>query len=131
MDGVFNHTGRKFHAFKELVALGKDLGFEFRLRLWVDSNTAKAITARLGLGRVRHMEVRYLWAQEAHKKKRFEVRKIPGVKNPADISTKAMSATDMKDKMKFVGARYVEVREPWCYDRVSCWADMNLESDCV
>jgi glycosidase len=24
LDGVFNHTGRKFHAFKELVALGKD-----------------------------------------------------------------------------------------------------------
>ena len=23
LDGVFNHTGRKFHAFKELVALGK------------------------------------------------------------------------------------------------------------
>ena len=58
-----------------MVALAKDLGYEFRLRLWVDSNTAKAITARLGLGRVRHMEVRYLWAQEAHKAKRFEVQR--------------------------------------------------------
>jgi hypothetical protein len=40
-----------------LVALGMDMGFDFKLRLWVDSNAAKAIASRLGLGRVRHMEV--------------------------------------------------------------------------
>ena len=77
------------------------------------------------------MEVRYLWAQEAHKAKRFEVQKILGTRNPADILTKAMSANDMKEKMKFVGARFEDVREAWCQDRPSCWADMSFESDCV
>ena len=55
-----------------LVALGEDLGFKLKLKLWVDSNAAKAIASRLGLGRVRHMEVKFLWAQEALRKK--EVR---------------------------------------------------------
>ena len=93
-----------------MVSLGEDLGYNFRLRLWVDSNTAKAITSRLGLGKVRHLEVRYLWVQEAHRKKRFEIQKVAGVKNPADILTKPLSATEMTDKLALVGARFVDVR---------------------
>ena len=112
-----------------MVALGRDMGYEFKLKIWVDSNTAKAIVSRLGLGRVRHMEVRYLWAQEAHKQKRFGVHKIAGERNAADVLTKAMSARDMLDKMKMVGARFSNVRK--------VWADMDgddeacVGSDCV
>ena len=50
-----------------LQSLAKDLGYEMKVRIWVDSSSALAIVSRLGLGRVRHMEVKYLWAQEAHK----------------------------------------------------------------
>ena len=105
-----------------LLSLGHDLGYDFKLRLHVDSNTAKAITARLGLGRVRHMEVRYLWAQQAHKRKLFEVRKIPGNRNPADVLTKPLSASDIVEKLKLVGARFVNSRMPWNGKRVN-WAD--------
>ena len=89
-----------------LVSLGRDLGFEFRLRLWVDSNTAKAIVSRLGLGKVRHLEVRYLWAQEALRSKKFEVRKISGETNPADVLTKPLSASEMVAKLAAVGATF-------------------------
>ena len=89
-----------------LVSLARDLGFEFKLRLWVDSNTAKAIVSRLGLGKVRHLEVRYLWAQEALRAKKFEVRKISGETNPADILTKLMSASEMVAKLAAVGATF-------------------------
>ena len=71
-----------------MVALGRDLGYEFNLRIWVDSTTAKAIVTRLGLGKVRHMEVKFLWAQEALRRKLFEMRKITGERNPADVLTK-------------------------------------------
>ena len=59
-----------------LQALAKDMGYEMKVRIWVDSTTAKAIAARLGLGRVRHLEVKYLWAQQALKRKRFEILKV-------------------------------------------------------
>ena len=52
-------------------ALARDRGTELTLRIWVDSTTTDAIASRIGLGSVRHMEVKYLLAQEAHQNKRF------------------------------------------------------------
>ena len=42
-----------------MVALVRGLGYELSLRIWGDSTTAKAIVTRLGLGKVRHMEVKF------------------------------------------------------------------------
>ena len=55
----------------EIQTLAKDLGYDFELRVWVDNTTAKAIASRIGLGRVRHMDVKYLRAQEAYKNLSF------------------------------------------------------------
>ena len=38
-------------------SLAADLGWKLGLELYVDSTAAKAIASRLGLGKVRHMEV--------------------------------------------------------------------------
>ena len=89
-------------------ALASDLGLSFQLRIWVDSTAAKAIVSRIGLGKVRHMEVKYLWAQEALKNGRFRVMKVDGTKNPADILTKPKTAKEMGDKLLKVGGRIVE-----------------------
>jgi hypothetical protein len=40
-----------------IQALAKDLGYSMKIRLWVDSTAAQAIVSRIGLGKVRHMEV--------------------------------------------------------------------------
>ena len=119
------------------TALARDLGYEFRLRLWVDSSTAKAIVSRLGLGKVRHMEVKFLWAQEAHRRRLFEVRKIAGDRNPADLLTKAMSAAEMQEKLESVSGRFspasargsagVEAKVP----ARALWADLTDEPDDV
>jgi hypothetical protein len=93
-----------------IQALGKDLGIEMDLKLWVDSTAADSIVSRIGLGRVRHMEVKYLWAQEAHQNGRFKVGKVAGEKNPADVLTKPKSATDMNNKLATVGAEIIKRR---------------------
>ena len=72
-----------------LAALGRDLEYEFSRRIWVDGSTAKATVTTLGLGKVRHMEVKFLWAQEALRRKLFEIRKVAGEENPAGVLTKA------------------------------------------
>ena len=90
-----------------IQALAKDMGYDLKVRIWVDSTTAKAIVARLGLGKIRRMEVKYLWAQQAMKNKRFEIRKVPGQKNFADIGTKPKSATEMRELMNDMGARLI------------------------
>ena len=73
----------------------RDLGWEMRVRLWVDSSAAKSIASRVGLGRVRHLEVKFLWLQEVVRDRRLEVRKVHGADNPADVLTKPKSASEV------------------------------------
>ena len=111
-----------------LAALGKDMGFDFKLRLWVDSNAAKAIASRLGLGRVRHMEVKYLWAQEAHRKKRFEIRKVAGLRSPGDILTKPLSASDISPKLAVIGGALIRRAGSGIEGKKKArWADLTEE----
>ena len=111
-----------------IQALAQDLGIELTLRIWVDSTTADAIASRIGLGKVRHMEVKYLWAQEAHQAGRFSIRKVAGEKNPADVLTKPKSIGDMEEKLRAVGGEVLP-GDPW-HDarrgRRTSWADASL-----
>ena len=69
-------------------AVMEDMGWNMKVRIWIDSTAAKSAASRIGLGRVRHMEIKYLWIQEATKAKRIELQKIDGKLNPADVLTK-------------------------------------------
>ena len=57
-----------------------DLGVTTHVRVWTDSNAAKAIASRRGLGKTRHVELRYLWQQDVTKSGRVKMRRIPGEK---------------------------------------------------
>ena len=53
-----------------------DLGVTTQARVWTDSNAAKAIASRRGLGKTRHVELRYLWLQEMTKSGSEKMRRI-------------------------------------------------------
>ena len=84
------------------------MGVKMEVRLWVDSSTAKAMSERMGLGKVRHMDVRYLWVQEVRRRGGLKVMKIKGEDNPADIMTKPKSVEDIKRLVKVVGVDLLE-----------------------
>jgi hypothetical protein len=116
----------EFYALTKAAAEGlgvqsvaADLGWELSLRIWVDSTAARAVASRTGLGKVRHLEVRYLWVQEALKGGRLQIKKVPGVDNPADVATKGLGEADATRLLGSVGGmavpRTTSVR----------WADMN------
>ena len=94
-----------------LQAIMRDLGWHAPVRLWVDSSAAKSMSARIGLGRVRHMEVKFLWLQEIVKDKRIEVKKILGAHNPADALTKPKAYGEVAGLLRGVGV-YIEDRRP-------------------
>ena len=52
---------------------------------------------------LRHMEVRYLWIQEAVSRKRLVILKIDGKANPADALTKCMSRVQAESLLRPVG----------------------------
>ncbi len=68
-----------------------------------DSSAARAISRRRGNGKVRHLETRYLWIQDAVNLRMLEVVKIDGTVNPANALTKFTSAKEIHDIHKYVG----------------------------
>jgi hypothetical protein len=83
-----------------LQSIMKDLGWHASISLWVDSSAAKAIASRVGLGRVRHLEVKFLWLQQTVKDKRIDILKVRGDCNPADVLTKPKSFKEIENLMK-------------------------------
>ena len=86
-------------------ALARDLGIELGVRLWSDSTSARGIACRRGLStRTRHLEVKYLWLQEAVARKRIQWGKIHTSVNPADLLTKIKSRGEAKRLMAIAGS---------------------------
>ena len=83
----------------------QDMGVRVAVRVWVDSSAAKSIAERSGLGKVRHMDVRYLWLQEVRKAGGLKIMKIKGENNPADIMTKPKGIEDIQRLTKHVGVQ--------------------------
>ena len=77
-------------------SLFADLGWTVTMvpELYTDSNAAKAIASRRGLGRTRHLEVRKMWIQSSVEDKKIRIKKVAGVENPADPLTKLKNFRD-------------------------------------
>ena len=71
-------------------ALLADMGVavNMRIRMEVDSSAAKSMASRTGVGKVRHLDVRLLWLQDACRRGDVEIVKIPGTANPSHVLTK-------------------------------------------
>ena len=78
-------------------SLLQDLGVGLPLRVWTDSSATIGICSRQGLGKLRHIDTQTLWVQQRVRNKTFELRKVRGTENPADLFTKHLQ-----------GAAYVE-----------------------
>ncbi len=66
----------------------KDLGVKAAIKMRADSMAAKGIAGRKGLGKLKHMDVRYLWVQDCVRGGDFVVKHIDSKINPADVLTK-------------------------------------------
>ena len=78
-----------------LRSIAADLGWTLRINLHVDSSAAKAMMSRTGLGKTRHIEVDFLWAQSIIRAGKARIYKIAGEFNPADILTKPKSRAEI------------------------------------
>ncbi|CAK0811173.1 unnamed protein product [Prorocentrum cordatum] len=58
------------------------------LKIYSDSTAGRGMCSRVGVGKVRHLELRYLWIQERLRLKAFELHKEDTSKMTADMLTK-------------------------------------------
>jgi len=92
-------------------ALLRDLGVDVKIRLWTDSSAAIGITSRQGLGKLRHVDTKTLWLQQAARTGRVQVRKVAGVANPADLFTKhALARERVLELVRLLGCKFLDGR---------------------
>ena len=94
-----------------IVTLLKDFGVEdATVSIGIDATAAMGMAQRVGLNKVRHVEVDILWIQEQQARKLLPLRKIPGPRNPSDLCTKNVPASLVEQYMQQLSVRIVEGR---------------------
>ena len=58
----------------------------------MDSDAGRSMATRLGAGKCRHIEIRWLWIQERVRRGELKVQRVPGESNTADLGTKYLDA---------------------------------------
>ena len=108
----------EFHGVVKGAAMGlgfqallRDFDLELPVRLWTDSSAAIGICSRQGLGKLRHLDTKTLWIQQAVRNGAIDVRKVPGVANPADLFTKhSLSSNRVCELLKLFSCDYRDGR---------------------
>ena len=91
-----------------IQSLAADLGWVLPIVIFIDASAAKSVASRIGLGKLRHLEVKYLWLQEAGRKGRFVLRKVRGTTIPGDFLTKPLSAAEMASLLASLGGVLIQ-----------------------
>ena len=82
-----------------IKSLYGDIGIGMPVRVWTDSSAAIGVCNRQGLGKLRHLECKALWIQQRLRLGEFELRKVPGESNPADLFTKHLESKAKLDQV--------------------------------
>ena len=70
-----------------------DLGFAVKPVLAIDAQATGHILHRQGIGKLKHIDVAYLWVQDEIRSQRLRVRRDRSEENVADLGTKPLSKT--------------------------------------
>ena len=66
----------------------EEMGQTINIDVETDSTAAIGMCSRTGVGKTRHIQVRWLWIQDAIREKVVRLRKVKGTDNEADMGTK-------------------------------------------
>ena len=93
-----------------IQSLFRDFGLSYDIRIHTDSTAAQGISERVGLGKTRHIAVHLLWIQQHLRNHKFQLLKVKGTENPADVFTKHVTQEWGDDCAKMWGSAFVEGR---------------------
>ena len=90
-----------------LKSLAADLGSPVEIVIYSDASAGRSLAFRNGLGKVRHIETKYLWVQDLIKDGRLKLMKVKGKENPADIGTKHLSLAETQVQLSEIGMKMI------------------------
>jgi hypothetical protein len=97
-----------------LVNILKECGCEPKspqARIFSDSSAARGMCKRTGVGKVKHMQVRFLWVQERVATKEISIESIDTTLNTADLGTKYLDAGTRATLMAMMPLRFSTLQE--------------------
>ena len=86
-----------------ICAVAKEVGVELKLALHSDSTATISQHTKMGLGRMKHVELRFFFVKDLLKRERLTLRKVPGTKNPADLGTKVLDVNTHRYLCSIIG----------------------------
>ena len=72
---------------------------DVKMTICTDSDAARGMIHRVGCGRVRHLQTRYVWHQQALREGQFNVVRCGTKENPIDLGTKVLEREAMASCM--------------------------------
>ena len=97
-----------------VASIASDLGVDLSVKVNTDSSAAKGIASRIGLGKVRHVEVAQLWVQEKVRNGDIKLCKVEGKHNLSDCLTKHVSREDIEWQLQNTGQQVSSGRHDLC-----------------
>ena len=91
-------------------ALLEDWGEKYDLAVYNASSAARGIASRRGLGKLRHVQMRYLWIQETITNNDFKLLQIGTKLNTADVCTKPVNRETCEQHMRTLNQEFKECR---------------------
>ena len=82
------------HVLQEILHTVSPDG-DVKMTIRSDSDAACGMIHRVGCGRVRHLQTRYLWHQQALREGQFDVVRCGTKENPSDLGTKVLERAAM------------------------------------
>ena len=95
------------------------VGSPLKMEVYLDSSAARGVFQRQGVGRIRHLEVKSLWVQEALQRKLFSLHAVPSQENTADFGTKALAVKRFVELRQKIGIGSYEMveKQPMIQDK--------------
>lgn len=106
-------TGTSEAIGEQSIAL--DWGIKLPIVIHMDATAGAAIGSRRGLGKVKHISTVFLWAQERVTTGQVKIRWTHTSVNLADILTKAIDASTLRNAMKQMNFTFPEGRSDKAY----------------
>ena len=69
----------------------RDLGFALKPVLNIVAKATEHILHRQGIGKLKHIDVTYLWVQDGSRSQKLRVHTVRSEENVADLGTKPLS----------------------------------------
>ena len=91
------------------------------VELHTDSSAAKSFASRRGVGKLRHIDLKELWLQEAVKQGKVRLKKVHGETNPADLLTKYLNLRRLASLCNSIGVEIGSRPDEQADAEGECW----------